>query len=139
MAKYGELKTSGIKCDNQTCDYKDETVGFDEMCEWIDRSCPKCGENLLTKEDYHNVLTVKLAYDLLNGLSEEQLKEIASSFDINKVVESPMFEGAEGVEHLTGPDKLVNIRIDTHKSIKVTNITPTGGQNDERGVTTEAQ
>jgi len=44
------LNISGIKCDH--CDFKDETVEFKDYGLWLNKPCPKCGENLLTREDY---------------------------------------------------------------------------------------
>ena len=43
---------SGIKCDNINCDYADPSVTYAEYPQWVNRPCPKCGENLLTQEDY---------------------------------------------------------------------------------------
>lgn len=53
MADLIEIKKmGGIKCDNPDCDYRDETVKVEDYSNWLDRPCPKCGNNLLTKEDY---------------------------------------------------------------------------------------
>lgn len=43
-----------VTCDNPKCDY---TVPYTDLTEkylvlYIDKPCPKCGENLLTMEDY---------------------------------------------------------------------------------------
>ena len=43
-----------VTCDNPNCDY---TVPYTDATEkylvlFIDKPCPKCGENLLTMEDY---------------------------------------------------------------------------------------
>jgi hypothetical protein len=52
---------SGIKCDNKSCGFKDDTVVIEDYPAWVDRPCPKCGLNLLTKKDYENVqLLVRL-------------------------------------------------------------------------------
>ena len=47
-------QNSLVTCDNPNCDY---TVPFADATEkclvlFIDKPCPKCGENLLTMEDY---------------------------------------------------------------------------------------
>jgi hypothetical protein len=43
-----------ITCDNSNCDYKLEYTDENEeyLFLYIDRACPKCGQNLLTREDY---------------------------------------------------------------------------------------
>lgn len=47
-------QNSLVTCDNPNCDY---TVPYTDEAEeclilFIDKPCPKCGENLLTMEDY---------------------------------------------------------------------------------------
>ena len=47
-------QNSLVTCDNPNCDY---TVPYTDATEkylvlFIDKPCPKCGENLLTMEDY---------------------------------------------------------------------------------------
>lgn len=48
-------KTEGslVVCDNPKCDY---TIPYstenNELIKWINVPCPKCGENLLTVDDY---------------------------------------------------------------------------------------
>ena len=41
-----------IKCDNPECDYRDDSVKYEDYPNWLNKPCPKCGQNLLTKEDY---------------------------------------------------------------------------------------
>lgn len=45
-------KMGGIKCDNPNCTYRNESVDIGDYSGWIDKPCPLCGANLLTKEDY---------------------------------------------------------------------------------------
>ena len=46
------VKISGIKCDNHKCDFKYESVLFENYPDWLNKPCPKCGQNLLTQADY---------------------------------------------------------------------------------------
>lgn len=45
-----------IECDNQRCDFKvpniDNDCSPEAGSQYIDMSCPKCGWNLLTREDF---------------------------------------------------------------------------------------
>jgi len=44
-----------ITCDNKTCDFKIENPTKDpniDTAQYVNMPCPKCGENLLTYEDY---------------------------------------------------------------------------------------
>lgn len=47
-----DLKIGGIKCDNPNCDFRDDSVLVDDYKKWLNKPCPKCGANLLTKKDY---------------------------------------------------------------------------------------
>lgn len=49
-----EINISGIKCDNPNCDYDDMSIKVEEYEQWLNKPCPKCGENLLTEDDYRN-------------------------------------------------------------------------------------
>lgn len=53
-----KAKVSGIKCDNPKCNYRDNTVAYEQYPEYINRPCPLCGENLLTEECYNKVKTM---------------------------------------------------------------------------------
>ena len=56
----------GIKCDNPECDYMDETVKVEDYKNWLNKSCPKCGSNLLTQKDYDNVQMLIGLADIIN-------------------------------------------------------------------------
>lgn len=73
-----EFTGGGIVCDNPTCDYEDNTVLVEDYKDWINKPCPKCGENLLTEQDLidHNFF-MEIA-NLLNRLSPEQIQELSS-------------------------------------------------------------
>jgi len=46
------IEFRGIKCDNPKCDFIDMTVEYkDYKGKWLNKPCPKCGDNLLTKAD----------------------------------------------------------------------------------------
>jgi len=53
------IHISGIKCDNPKCDYRDDSVNRDNYPEYVDKPCPECGSNLLTKEDYEAVISLE--------------------------------------------------------------------------------
>lgn len=50
MGKVMDIEIGGIKCDAHGCGYRDDDVKFADYAQYIDRPCPKCGSNLLTKE-----------------------------------------------------------------------------------------
>lgn len=63
LSKAIEFKAGGIKCDNEECDYNDMTVKYEDYKLWVNKPCPKCGQNLLTQQDYDSFM-------LLIGITE---------------------------------------------------------------------
>ena len=58
-----------IECDNTQCDYKIKNPTGDpneDTREYINMPCPKCGDNLLTKQDYLHGLKVLKIVNWLN-------------------------------------------------------------------------
>lgn len=47
-----EMNIRGIQCDNPKCDFRDMNVKYEDHESWLNKPCPKCGENLLTEKDY---------------------------------------------------------------------------------------
>lgn len=73
--------TSGLKYDNQTCDWVDKTIPYTEWLSWIDKPCPKCQSNLLTESDYLNAITIFALVDDINKLSDEDFNQL---YETNK-------------------------------------------------------
>lgn len=46
----------GIKCDTPHCNYRDDTIQFEDYPNWINKPCPICGRNLLTQKEYEQCL-----------------------------------------------------------------------------------
>ena len=61
----------GIKCDNSTCDYRDDDVPVSGYPDWLNRPCPKCGSNLLTEADYQAVKSIFELIDSINKTAAE--------------------------------------------------------------------
>lgn len=69
-----QIRTGGLKCDNKSCDWKDTTIPFEEFPNWVNASCPKCGENVLSVKDFENVVRMNTVVSLFNSMTEDQLK-----------------------------------------------------------------
>jgi len=50
-----QLNIKGIMCDNSACNYRDDSVQVSEYKDWLNKPCPQCGANLLTKADFKNI------------------------------------------------------------------------------------
>jgi hypothetical protein len=61
-----EMNISGIKCDAIGCDYRDPSATFAQYQDYVDKPCPKCGANLLTKADYDAAMKIKRIVKWLN-------------------------------------------------------------------------
>jgi hypothetical protein len=58
-------------CDEPTCDHKEDVGALSE--DMIGKPCPKCGANLLTREDYEEGLKYQAVLELLKsaGLAKD--------------------------------------------------------------------
>lgn len=93
-----EIKGSGLICDNKNCDYVDKTVlSTDNLEPFINKPCPKCGENLLTLEDYQ-----------LNA----KVLELISSINKN-------YSDRDNSSDTKELDKYINASISCHENIKI--------------------
>jgi hypothetical protein len=132
---YTELRIGGIKCDS--CDFTDNTVKESDYLAWLNKPCPKCGENLLTEEDYEMSLFLRNAVDFMNTLTPEEVQELSKLGKAEDVFNSDVFAGAKGMEHLQS-DGLVNITLDVHNGIRVTEIKPNVDKDVQVSDTTKA-
>jgi len=69
-----ELNISGLQCDNKDCDFIDPTIKVEDYEENINKKCPKCGEVLLTQEDYNTVLKMINTVSNINKLDLSHLQ-----------------------------------------------------------------
>lgn len=99
------LNIRGIKCDH--CDYSDMEVEAVDYPDWLNRPCPKCGENLLTEADYHAVLSMMGMARLVNSLSVDAPAEktpdrgnLKVTFDLNGTGKAKLLD----IERLDAPE-----------------------------------
>ena len=80
MNEQNGLELAGIKCENQTCDYRNEHVLLDEYINYLNIPCPKCGEILLTENDFNLVKMFGAMVSIANKLeSDDEVVEISTS------------------------------------------------------------
>lgn len=61
-----KVEIGGLKCDNELCDYNDPSVRVEDYYLHVDKGCPKCGENILTKADFDMVEKLLDAEQIIN-------------------------------------------------------------------------
>lgn len=111
----------GLVCDNENCDFEDMSIKQSDYKDWVDKPCPKCGENLLTEEDFINAERMQLAVELMNSLSEDEINELANSIDIEALKQTEFLKDAGGLELLSSEGK-VSMTVKTHKEIKAVEL-----------------
>lgn len=71
MNEIVEIKQiGGIKCDNPSCDFRDESVPVEDYKNWLNKPCPICGSNLLTKKDYKSVKRLLSTIKIINKIGK---------------------------------------------------------------------
>lgn len=116
-----EVSGGGLQCDNPKCDWKDESIAHADFKDWLNKPCPKCGENVLTQEDLYNAEVLDFAVSMVNSMSEEELKAFVGDADIEQLKTHPMFAKAVGLDTLD-KDGAVTMTVSSHEQIIVEEI-----------------
>jgi hypothetical protein len=69
-----EFRSSGLKCDNESCDWEDTTIPIEAFKYFVNACCPKCNEVILTPEDFQSVIQASTIVKMFNSMTEDQLK-----------------------------------------------------------------
>lgn len=99
-----------IKCDNEVCNFIEYMDHVDPEI-WLNKPCPKCGENLLTEEDHAAFQEYEKLQEMLNSLPPEKLKQLES---LGKV-----FLKQRGIQIPEDPDALVKMDVNFHKGLNL--------------------
>lgn len=127
-----EIISHGLQCDH--CDWSDETIPMNDYKSWINAPCPKCGENLLTQEDFDLTDDMTKITNIINSLSEEQLEDLAkgkTNEEILGILSKDVAQNGGVVEPNIDPDKKVMVTITAHKKIQITELKGTTDDNSE--------
>ncbi len=119
-----EVQGGGLLCDNtDNCDWSDSTIPFEDYVSWVNKPCPKCGENILTESDFNLAKTMRATVDFVNTLSEEELNDIGIQLGVDKLnlKNNPLFKDAKGIDDIK-LDGLVQISVHGHNGFKITDI-----------------
>ncbi|MGL5243845.1 MAG: hypothetical protein ACRC7R_01530 [Sarcina sp.] len=95
MNNKNSIQIKGLKCDNPSCDYRDDEVRYKDYKKFINKGCPKCGTVLLTRKEYLfcKFLTgvVRLSNKIFKNKPGEEMRELS----IN-VVDKSRFDKKDG-------------------------------------------
>lgn len=75
-----EMNIGGLQCDNPKCNYNNMDIKVEDYEQWLNKPCPKCGDNLLTEEDYRNTLFLIKMVEVANSIypKREDSEEVAT-------------------------------------------------------------
>jgi len=62
------ILVKNLKCDAEHCNHKEDIDTKVPLERYIGKSCPKCGESLLTQEDYETVQALQTMAETLDSL-----------------------------------------------------------------------
>lgn len=77
MNQNAEIKFNGLKCDY--CDWKDKTIPVEQFKHYLNKPCPKCGHNILTKRDYKVVKRLLFFTKIINRLPFKHSNDIVTA------------------------------------------------------------
>jgi len=83
----------GIKCDNSACGWTqdmDKQYTFEELGQWRNKPCPKCGSNLLTDADWQNIVMIN---QIMNHPIMRFAEKIGKVFNLKKNTYSVSMNG----------------------------------------------
>lgn len=110
-------ETGFLQCDKDGCDYREDGIINAELETHINKPCPKCGENLLTLEDYNNAQFALKGAEFINSLTDEEMEELGkiaeengTAAEIRKMIP----------EHKEG-DAFI-MKVGTHKKVTIDSI-----------------
>lgn len=122
MKNIEAVKTT-LMCDNPKCDWENKSVSPENYKDWLNVLCPKCGNNLLTEEDYSNFEKMNLVIQLMNLMSPEEIKEISNSCNMEELINSSFLRDAKNKELVfSNKSEQLDVKISTHKEVKVTEL-----------------
>lgn len=80
--KNAEVMIKGIKCDNPSCSFRDDSVMYEDYPKWLNKPCPICGHNLLTEKDYKACKAMVNMAKFLNIFPSSKGKRTKMSVDL---------------------------------------------------------
>lgn len=95
-----EMIDLSLICNRKLCKFEIGGIRYKDIAKWLNKPCPKCGDNLLTMKDFDRMVYVKQIQNLVNSLTLKQLSLL-------------------GLEKRKKSNKKSIITVNTHKKISV--------------------
>jgi hypothetical protein len=117
-----QVSSGGLQCDNPACDWTDPTVKVEEYKDWLNAPCPKCGENVLTKEDLTNTLMMRSIVSMINAVPEEDFEQFMK--DLSEGLPNSSEEDIREKYNLPEDTEKVTMTFDVHKGVHIKDVKP---------------
>ena len=117
-----EITQWGIKCDNPECEFVDNTVKFEQYPQYINKGCPHCGDNLLTKADYENAVALRSVANLINKFSPDELDKLTEGMNFTELKDNPLFQDVDLSDFDENDGGVAIMEFSTHGEIKIKSI-----------------
>lgn len=95
-------QSGGLSCDNPSCDWEDASISTDDYKNWVNKGCPKCGQSVLSEEDYNKTMQLISAINLINSIPPEQLAELTKNMDSDDIIDAYLKLKDFGLNHKGG-------------------------------------
>lgn len=97
-------QSGGLKCDNTSCDWTDPSISINDYKDWVNKPCPKCGECVLTEEDFNKTNMFVNAINMINQMSPSDLEELAKNMDSDDIIDAYLKLKNSGFQHKGGDE-----------------------------------
>lgn len=108
----------GIQCDATACDYRDDNVKREEYPDYLNKPCPKCGESLLTPEDYRMMQVIENAAKMVEQMSPEMLEKVSQ--EMNAFLSPEQLEQLKQIEESGATNAHVRFELNGTGDVKTT-------------------
>jgi hypothetical protein len=115
-----QVNHGGLKCDNPACDWVDPTIQVEDYKDWLNAPCPKCGENVLTEEDFNNTMFLRSIVGLVNAIPEEKFEEFTKK--LSEIRSENSEEDLKKKYNLPEDTKRISMTLDVHKGIHIKDV-----------------
>jgi len=90
------VEQGGIQCD--ACDWKDDTpLSTKELEAYLNKPCPKCGENLLTEDDLLEYAKFMAAINTVNAMDSSVIEQFESLLDEDAIIDAYQIAKTKGL------------------------------------------
>lgn len=104
-----------LRCDNEGCGNLYKIKNKTDLSLLIDTPCPKCGQNMLSQQDYANTQCLKLATEMVNDFGIDGSLLVCNCVNLMKQI----IDANNLIMESTKGKKGVSARFNTHGTVSI--------------------